>query len=291
MTPRDIALALLIAGLWGANFVVMKHAVSEVPPLLLTAVRFALAAIPAVFFIPRPDVSWGALAGFGAVFGIVKFGLLFTAFKLGGAAGIASVLLQMQVFFTILLGQAVLGEALSTRQKAGIVVAMAGMLMILTPGLMSAAAAPAMLILAAALAWAVANLILKSTGKIDMLGFTVWSSLVPPLPMLTLSAVVEGTEAWHAAWTHLTWVGLAAVLYLAYPISILSGTLWGNLMARYTTAQVAPFALLVPVVGLAGGAWIYGEPLTLPNLGGSALILAGLAVIVLAGRRALSQKA
>ena len=291
MTPRDIALALFIAALWGANFVVMKHAVSEVPPLLLTAMRFALAAVPMVFLLPRPRVSWTTLIAYGAAFGIVKFGLLFTAFKIGGAAGLASVLLQTQVFFTILMAQALMGETVSARQRIGIAVALAGVGTIVAGGIADAALAPVALVMAAAIAWAVANLIQKRAGKIDMLAFTVWTSLVPPVPMLALSYAVEGVDAWQSAWMHLTGLGIAAVLYLAYPVSVLGGAIWGSLLARYPAAVVAPFALLVPVIAMAGGMWVYGERLTLANVAGSGLILAGLAVIILAGHAAVARQA
>ncbi len=289
MSPRDIALALFIAVLWGVNFIVMKHAVSEVPPLLLTALRFGLAAIPAVFFITRPAVSWAVLIGYGTAFGIVKFGLLFTAFKIGGAAGLASVLLQTQVFFTILFAQAFMGERVSARQRLGIGVALVGVAVIIAAGWGDAAAGPIALIVVAAIAWGVANLIQKRAGKVDMLGFTVWTALVVPLPMLALSYWAEGVGAWQYAWTHLTWLGVGAVLYLAYPVSILGGAIWGNLLARYPAAQVAPFALLVPVIGMAAGAVVYGERLTTANIAGSALILAGLALIMIAARSALAK--
>jgi O-acetylserine/cysteine efflux transporter len=291
MSPRDIALAVFIAVLWGGNFIVMKHAVSEVPPLLLTVLRFALAAVPAVFLIARPKVPWGTLIGYGMAFGVVKFGLLFTAFKMGGAAGLASVLLQTQVFFTILLAQAVMGERVSARQRLGIGVALVGVVVIIAAAWASAAAAPGALIVAAAIAWGIANLIQKRAGKVDMLAFTVWTALVVPLPMLALSYAVEGPAAWQDAWAHLTWLGAGTVLYLAYPVSILGGAIWGDLLARYPAAQVAPFALLVPVIGMAAGAVVYGEQLTPANVAGSGLILAGLALIMLAGRTAPAEPA
>ncbi len=292
MSPRDIALALFIAVLWGVNFIVMKHAVSEIPPLLLTAVRFSLAAVPMVFLLPRPQVSWAILIAYGTAFGVVKFGLLFTAFHLGGAAGLASILLQTQVFFTILMAQAFMGEVVGTRQRLGIVIAMAGVGTIIVSGIADAALTPVLLIVAAAIAWAVANLIQKRAGqmqggKIDMLAFTVWTSLVSPLPMLALSYAVEGRAAWQSTWTHLTWLGIGAVLYLAYPVSVIGGAIWGSLLARYPAATVAPFALLVPVIGMAGGVLVYGERLTIGNLTGSGLILAGLTLIILAGRAAM----
>ena len=285
MPIRDLALALSIAVLWGLNFVVMKHAVSEVPPLLLTAVRFSLAAVPAVFLIARPAVSWRLLMAYGMAFGIVKFGLLFTAFRLGSPSGLTSVLLQTQVFFTIALAHLLMAEHADRRQQAGIGVALAGVAAIVTGAIEGAALVPTLLVIAAAIAWGVANLVLKRAGKIDMLAFTVWTSLVPPLPMLALSAAVEGVDAWAAAWSHLTWLGVAAVAYLAYPISLAGGAAWGSLLARYPAAVVTPFALLVPVIGMASGAVAYAERPTPVNLAGSALILVGLAIIILSTSR------
>jgi O-acetylserine/cysteine efflux transporter len=290
MTPRDIGLAIFVAVLWGANFIVMKHAVSEIPPLLLTGLRFALAAVPAVFLLPRPRVSWATLVAYGTAFGIVKFGMVFTAFKIGGAAGLSSVLLQTQAFFTILLAQHLMGESVGTGQRRGIAIALAGVGAIIAGGFADAALGPVALIVAAAMAWGVANIIQKRAGKVDMLAFTVWMALVPPLPMFALSAAVEGVGAWRDAWSNLTWLGVGAVLYLAYPVTVLCGAIWGALLARYPAAIVAPFALLVPVVGMAGGILVYGEQLTLANLAGSGLILAGLAVIVMAGRTAVARQ-
>ena len=284
MLTRDIALALAIAVLWGVNFVVMKHAVSEVPPLLLTALRFALAALPAAFFVKRPAVSWRLLIAYGTAFGIVKFGLLFTALKLGSPSGLTSVLLQTQVFFTIAMAHVLLAENAGPRQQIGIAVALAGVAAIVSGAIEGAALLPTLLVVAAAVAWAVANLVLKRAGKIDMLAFTVWTSLIPPLPMLALSAAVEGTAAWANAWTHLTWLGATAVLYLAYPVSLAGGAAWGSLLARYPAAVVAPFALLVPIIGLACGALIYSEKPATLDFVGSAMILAGLALIVFSNR-------
>lgn len=284
MPIKDLLLALVCVLLWGVNFVVMKHAVSEVPPFLLTALRFAMAAIPAVFFVRRPQVPWRYVVVYGIGFGIVQFAFMFTAFRLGSPSGLTAVLLQTQAFFTIALAFAVLGERAGKLQMVGIGIAAVGVAVIIAGAAQGAAALPIVLVIVAALGWGVANIALKLAKPDDMLAFTVWTSLVPPLPMLALSAFAEAPDAWAASWAHLTWAGAAAVLYLAYPISLGSGMAWASLMSRYPAATFAPFALLVPVIGMAGGAWVYNERLTILGMLGSGLVLAGLVVLIWAGR-------
>ena len=284
MSFRDLLLAFLVVMAWGVNFVVMKYAVTEIPPFLLTGLRFALAAIPAVFLVARPAVPWRLLIGYGTGFGIVQFAFMFTAFRMGSPAGLTAVLLQTQAFFTIALAYLVLGERASLWQLVGIGIAAAGVAVIIGGATQGAALLPALLVLIGALGWGVANVVLKVARPTDVLAFTVWTSLVPPLPMFALSLATEGPDAWAASWAHLTSVGIAAVLWFAYPISLLSGIAWASLMSRYAAATFAPFALLVPVVAMACGAAIYGERLTGAGLAGSALVLAGLGVLIAAGR-------
>ena len=187
MSPRDQLLALAIVVMWGVNFVVMKHAVAEIPPLLLTALRFGLAAVPAIFFVRRPAVAWRLLIAYGVAFGIVKFGLLFSAFKLGSPSGLTAVLLQTQVFFTVAFAALVLGERVTPGQRLGLAVAALGVIVIAAGATQNAvgdvALLPVALVIAAAAAWGLANLALKAAGPIDMFGFTVWTSAIAPLPM------------------------------------------------------------------------------------------------------------
>jgi O-acetylserine/cysteine efflux transporter len=278
-------LAMTVAVLWGANFVVMKHIVSEMPPLTVTGIRFTMAAVPLIFFVPRPKVSWRGLLGFGLAFGVVKFGLLFTAFKAGMPAGLAAIVLQLQALFTILLAVIVLGERPRAVQWLGIGLALGGALVIVAARLdQRAAVVPILLTLAAAGAWAVANILMKREGTFDPVGFTVWSSLFPGLVMLGLAGWLEGPAAISAAVLGLSGKGIAALLYLAYVISILSGAMWAYLFARHSAAVVAPFALLVPVVALAAASGAYGEQPDGASLIGGGLIIAGLAVNVFSGR-------
>ncbi len=284
MPLRDLLLAVAIVVAWGFNFVVMKYAVSEVPPFLLTGARFALAAFPAIFLVRRPSVSWRYLVIYGTGFGIMQFGFMFTAFRLGMPAGLTSVLLQTQALMTVGLAYPFLGERASRAQIGAIAIVAAGVFLIAAGAARNAALLPVVLVLFGAFGWAMANITLKLARPADLLSFTVWSGITPAIAMLSLSAFAEGTAAWQQSWTHLTWLGVGAVLYLAYPISLASGWAWNSLLSRYSAATFAPFALLVPVVAMAGGALIYGERLTTLGLAGSALVLAGLAVLVVAGR-------
>lgn len=287
MPATDIVLAFLIVVLWGLNFVVMKFAITEIPPFLLTGVRFALAAVPAVFIVPRSKVDWRYLLVYGTGFGIVQFGFMFTAFRLGMPAGLAAVLLQTQAFLTIALAFLVLGERATRGQVVGIGIAAVGVAVVIAGAAQGATLLPVLLVMVAALGWGVANIALKLARPSDILSFTVWTSLVSSLPMFALSAATEGVDVWAASWAHLSWLGAAAVVYLAYPISLASGVIWGSLLSRYTAATFAPFALVVPVVAMAAGAFLYQERLSGYGLAGSALVLVGLAVLILAGRRAM----
>lgn len=281
VAPRPLTLAatftaLAVAVLWGFNFIVMKHAVSEFPPLLLTALRFALAALPMIFFVERPRCGWWPLIQFGVLFGVIKFSLLFTAFSLGLPSGLGAVVLQTQAFFTIALAALLMREWPSLLQKASLAIALAGVGIIAYGVSSSVTALPVALTMAAAAAWGCANIVIKRLGDVDMLSFMVWASVVPPLPMLALSLAIEGPGTIASAITSAGVLGWGAVLYLAYPVSILSLVLWGTLITRYSAAAVAPFALLVPVVGYVCSAVIYGERPTAATAIGAALLVASL---------------
>ncbi len=282
-TPRPLTIAaalaaLFVAVLWGFNFVVMKHAVSEFPPLLLTALRFALAAVPMLFFVARPACGWRPLVLFGLLFGVIKFSLLFTAFSIGLPSGLGAVTLQTQAFFTIALAAILLREWPTRWQSISLAVAFVGVAVIAYGVSGSATALPVALTVAAAAAWGLANIVLKRLPGVDMLSFMVWASVIPPLPMLALAFIVEGPAAIANAFANATWLGWGAVLYLAYPVSVVSLAMWGQLMARHSAAAVAPFALLVPVVGYVCSAIIYGERLTVATFTGAALLVASLAM-------------
>lgn len=287
MPLRDVLLALLVVAIWGFNFVVIAVGVADVPPLLLTGLRFFFAAVPAVFLVKRPACAWRWIVAFGVVLGVVKFGLLFVGMKAGMPAGLSSLVLQMQAFVTMGLAFVLLGEKPKRAQILGAVVAALGIAVIATTRTGAGAPlGPFLMVLAAAACWGLANIVTKKAGTSDMLGFVVWASLVAPLPLFALSLIFEGWEAIAAALFHPTPIAIAAVAYLAWPTTVLGFGIWSSLMSRHAAATVAPFSLLVPVFGMTSAALVLGEPIGGREAIGAALVVAGLVVNVFGPRLA-----
>lgn len=276
MSPRDLILALFVVTVWGVNFVAIRWGVDEVAPLLMTALRYTLAALPAVFFIRKPAVPWRVLIGYGFAIGVAQFGLLFLSIKLGMPAGLSSLVMQLQAFFTIGLAVAFLGERPKPVQWLGAAVAFAGIGVIAVERLYGAALVPLLMTIAAAFFWGVGNIVTKRAGRVDMLGFVVWSSLVPPLPLLALSLIFEGPGAIPAAAANLTWVGGGSLLFIAYAATLFGYGVWSMLLSRYPAGLVAPFSLLVPIAGIGSAALFLGETISSVEIAGSLLVFAGL---------------
>jgi O-acetylserine/cysteine efflux transporter len=284
MSPRDLILALFVVTVWGVNFVAIRWGVDEVAPLLMTALRYLLAAIPAVFFIKRPAVGWKVLIGYGFAIGVAQFGLLFLSIKLGMPAGLSSLVMQLQAFFTIGLAVVFLGERPSPLQWVGAAVAFAGIGLIGAERLEGAALVPLLMTIAAAFFWGVGNIITKRAGRIDMLAFVVWSSLVPPLPLLGLSLIFEGPGAIPEAMADLTWQGGGSLLFIAYAATLFGYGMWSVLLSKYPAGLVAPFSLLVPIAGIGSAALLLGETISGIEVIGSALVFIGLLVNVFGPR-------
>lgn len=279
MRPADIALALLVVVAWGLNFVVVKVGVTHVPPLLLGALRFMLAAFPAILFVRRPDVPFRLLALYGLTASVGQFAFLFTAVKLGMPTGLASLVLQSQAFFTLVLAAVVLKEQWSAPQLGGLALAGCGLALI---GSAHGAHMPLIgfgLTLAAATSWAASNVVtrvISHRGPVNQLGLVVWGSLVPPIPFLLLSYGLEGPSAMGDALAAFNWEALAALAYLSLVATLFGYSIWTGLLTRYRANLVAPFSLLVPVVGLTTGWVVYGEALQAVHFAGAALLMAGL---------------
>lgn len=284
MSLRDVLLALAVVTVWGVNFVAISWGVDEVPPLLLTSLRFACAAVPAVFFIRRPKVELGILFAYGFAIGVLQFGLLFAAIKLGMPAGLSSLVMQLQAFFTIGLAVAFLGERPGPFQLIGAVVAFAGIGAIGLERLEGAALVPLLMTVAAALFWGIGNIITKKAGSIDMLGFVVWSSLVPPIPLYLASLLLEGPGALPQALGDITWRGGGALLFISYGATLFGYGLWSLLLSRYPASIVAPFTLLVPIAGIGSAALLLGETISGIEVLGSVLVFAGLLLNVFGPR-------
>lgn len=287
MPLSHLLLALAVVFVWGTNFVVIKWGLADLPPLLFATLRFAFSAFPLLLFIRRPAVPWRKLAAFGVLIGAGQFGLLYYAMRADISPGLASLVIQTQVFFTIVLAMAFAGERPGRLQLAALALAAAGMATIAAHlDVHSITLLGLALTLTAALCWGGANMVVKSAGRVDMLAFVVWSSLVAAPVLAAASVSLEGPQAivdglqragpW--AWGSVAWqvVGNSLFGYSA----------WNWLLSRHPAATVAPAALLVPVFGLGASAVVLGEAMPAWKLGAAALVLAGLALNTLAGRRA-----
>ncbi len=281
MKPADLALALLVVVVWGINFVVIKAGVSEVPPLLLGALRFLAAACPALLFFRPPKLPLRFYLAYGLTIAVGQFAFLFTAIHVGMPSGLASLVLQSQAFFTMLFAAVFLRESWRASQLAGLLLAAAGLALIGSAHGQSMPLAGFLMTIAAAVCWAAGNIVnrgLARHGPVNMLAFIVWASLVPPLPFLALSLLIEGPQAIGAALAGFSLQSALAVLYLAWAATLLGYGLWSHLLSRYPANQVAPFPLLVPLVGLSAGWVVYREALQPVHFAGGALLMLGLAV-------------
>ncbi|WP_418907055.1 EamA family transporter [Glutamicibacter endophyticus] len=279
MPPRHQLLAMLVALLWGLNFLAIDASLSVFPPLFLVALRFALIALPTLLFIPRPTVRWRWLIGYGVGFGTLQFLFLYWGMVIGMPVGLASLVLQASAPFTVLLGAIFLHERLSGRAVIGIVLAVAGLCVVGWQRWETAGLLPFLLTLAGAFGWALGNLANRQARAENPLHFTLWMSIVPPVPMFILSLGVEGPERILESFANLhSPSGAAAILGLAY--TVLIGTIVGSglfswLMARHPATVVAPFSLLVPVVGMSAAWLLLGEGVTSMELAGAALTVMG----------------
>lgn len=279
-------LALLVAAIWGINFTVISIGLGSFPPLLLAALRFVVASLPALV-LPRPNVSWPRLFWIGATLFLGQFALLFTGMALGLPAGLASVTLQSQAFLTILIASIVLRERPTARQVAGSLIAFVGLGVIgLTVG-GDFSTAGLGLCLASALCWAFGNVLLRGAGKVDMLAMVVWLSLIPPVPLFALSMLLDGPATIAHALTAMRWSGAGAVIYISVLSTILSYAIWGHLLKLYPAGTVAPFSLLVPIFGALSARIVLGEQFEVTRVVGMMLILAGLVVVVAPLRRTM----
>lgn len=284
MKASDIALAILTSVIWGLSFIATRYGVDSFTPAQLTALRFAIAALP-VLILPRPAVPWGLMLLAGALWFLIQFLLLFWAFHEGMLPGLASVMQQMSAPFTILLAAVLLGEMPTPRQIAGLVIAFAGLALI---GLSSGADLPliALIItLGAALSWSFGNIVVKRMPKADMVSLIAWLALVAPLPALALSHALGDPPLWTTL-AEASWRGILSALYLGTLATVGGYAIWGHLLARYPAAVVTPFALLVPCSGIIASVLVFGETFPPLRYSGIALVMIGLVVIVWRARTA-----
>lgn len=286
MTRKDGLLALLVVVVWGLNFVVIKLGLHNMPPLMLAGLRFMLVAFPALFFVARPKIPLKLLLGYGLTISFGQFAFLFCAIKFGMPAGLASLVLQAQAFFTIILGAFVFGERLQGKQLVGIALAVFGVLVLIEASLngQDVALLGFMLTLAAGLSWACGNifnkLIMQHEARPQVMSLVVWSALIPIIPFLAASFILDGPEVMLNSLVDIDLTTILSLIYLAFVATIVGYGIWGSLLGRYETWRVAPLSLLVPVVGLASAAILLDETLSALQLLGAVLIMAGLYINV-----------
>lgn len=284
MNPRHVLLALAVVVVWGVNFVVIEVGLEGFPPLLFSALRFFFAAVPAIFLLGAPRVAWRYVIAVGLALGVAKFGLLFIAMDHGVPAGLASLVLQCQVIFTLLFAVLVLGERPRRAQLAGIAIATAGMVVILFDQGLSAPVGALALVIVAGACWGVSNTVTRHAKPQDTLRFMVWVSAVAVLPLLLLSLLTEGAGNDLDALRNISLTGVGAIAYLAFMATLFGFGVWGFLLRVYDASTVAPFSLLVPVVGM-GAAWVLrGEAVGLQQAIAAVLIIGGMACTVLRRR-------
>ncbi|WP_312839525.1 EamA family transporter [Pantoea piersonii] len=284
MALKDFALAMVVIVAWGMNFVISKYSLEGLPPLLLGCVRFTLVVFPAIFFVRRPAISWPWLTAYGLTISMGQFGFAFEAIAHGLPVGLASVVLQAQAFFTLILASVIMKEKMSASGLSGLLVAGAGLFLISLQGSNAPPLTGLLLMLGSALCWAAGNLITRHFKGVNPVALVIWGALIPPVPFLLLSWFIEGPEAIQLSLEHLTVATVANVLYLSYVASLLGYGLWSYLLGRYPAGKIAPLSLLVPVVGIGSSVWLLEEHLSARQWTGCVLVMGGLVINLFAPR-------
>jgi O-acetylserine/cysteine efflux transporter len=274
---RHALLALAVVAVWGSNFTVAKLGLRDIPPMFFTFLRFFFAFIPLAFFLKRPAVPWRHLAAYGVLIGAVQFGFLYAALEKDISPGLASLVIQAQVFVTIGLSMGFSGERVRPYQWAALLLAASGLGLILLHGGADATPLGVLLVLVSACGWAGGNQVSRMSGPVDMLAYVVWSSLFALPLLLPAALLLDGWPAIAAGLSHATPATWAAVAYQSVANTMFGYGVWGWLLARYPAATVAPLSLLVPVFGFAVSALVLGEALPAWKLAAGALVLGGLA--------------
>lgn len=281
MPFSHILLALLVAVIWGVNFIFVKLALEDMSPLLLCALRFLLASIPAVFFIKPPAVPFKIVILYGLIMFALQFSLLFIGMNVGMTPGMASLIMQVQVFFSLFFSAVFLGEKLRFWQITGALVSFIGIALVGLHFDNNISMLGFICILAAAATWGVGNLITKKINHVNMISLVVWGCFVACLPMFILSLVIDGPDRIVYSYYHFTALGLASLLYIVFISTWIGYGVWNWLLSRYPVGTVVPFTLLAPVVGIISSVIFMGEPFELWKLVSGLLVISGLYINVL----------
>lgn len=278
MNNRDLLLGIFVMIIWGLNFSVIKLGVSEIDPLLLTALRFSFAVIPAVFFVKRPQVKWRYLMGYGLVFAIGVWGMGSWSIQAGLSAGMASVLLQMNVVISLLVGYFVLKETVAPIKVVGSVVAILGLALSVSVTDGSVTTLGLLFILTAASSWSITSILVKKAATKEIFAFSIWGMLFAPLPLFALAFLRGGPEQLQTLNSLANGSVIFSVLFQAYPVTLFGYWVWNRLLVKYPLSTVAPLTFLVPIFGLLGSAIFYQEQIGVVKALACLLIIVGLII-------------
>lgn len=284
MQAKHLLLAILVVIVWGINFVVTKICLQGFPPLLLCAVRFFLAVFPAIFFLPKPKASWKLIAAFGLMNFALQFAFMFTGLNVGMPPGLASLVLQTQAFFTMGLAGFLFKERPSALKLGGALISFVGICIVAFHAQGTPVLFGFMLTLLAAFCWASGNIVSKRIASPSPLSLVVWGSLYAFPPIMILSLIFEGPQVFVSSFANLQWTTVAAVFYLVFLSTFFGYSIWGFLMNTYPAATVAPFSLLIPIVGFSSSSLFMHEDFPMWKLGASVLVILGVAINVFEGR-------
>ena len=278
MNQRDSLLLVLLMALWGFNFSVIKLGVNNIDPFLLTALRFTLAVLPLIFFIRRPNVPWRYLMAYGLTFGVGVWGLTTLSVGAGLSSGLASLLLDMSVISSLLVGRYLLKEQVTVSKVLGSILALIGLGIIIWNQEGTVTVLGLALVLSASVFWSVNGLIVKRSGTREIFAFNIWGMAFAPVPLLLLAMAVSGPSSVAQSITDINSSVLFSAAFQAYPTTLLGYWFWNKMIVKYSVSSVAPMALLVPVFALIGGYLFFGESLDAAQSIAAVVILLGVAV-------------
>ena len=278
MNARDSLLAALVATIWGFNFVVIDWGMHGVPPLLFAAVRFTLVLFPAVLLVRRPVAPWRTVLAVGAFMSLGQFGFLYVSMAAGMPPGLAALVLQAQVIFTIVIAAGVLRERPTPPQALGVGLGTIGLVVVALGRGGHVTSAALALCLLGALSWGVGNVVSRASGVSGGLSLTVWSAVVVPVPLLALSLVIDGPDTVASALSSFSWQAAVSTAYTAGLASLVGYGIFNGLLSRNQSSAVVPWVLLAPVVAMASAWWLLGEQPTRGEAAGGVVLIVGVLV-------------
>ena len=290
MSPRDNLRAALVAIIWGANFVVIDEGLKGFPPFLLVTARFLVVLFPAIFLVPRPG-PWRTILQIGLFMSLGQFALLYLSLHLGMPAGMASLLVQVQVISSIGISRVALKERPTRQQLIGVGIGLVGLAVLIAGHGRTGGLVPLVVILGACVSWSIGNVMSRSAKITSGFGLTIWSGVVVPIPALALAFLVNGSHAVDHAVTHIGWLTIASTLYTAIGCSLFGYGVWNSLLSRYPVGSVVPFSLVVPAAGIATAWVVLGQQPSLSEAVGGVVLLAGIATTTIQLRRAAARPA